>query len=117
MLSKISLVGMEFYAHHGCFEEERLIGTRFKVDVHISCDITEAAKNDDLSKTVNYQQVHVLVEKVMNESVNMIETLAYRIIQLLKKEFDIIQKVEVTVYKLNPVIGGKTAWAAVTMEE
>lgn len=117
MLSKISLVGMEFYAHHGCFEEEKLVGTRFKVDVHIFCDVTEAVETDDLNKTVNYQRVHAMVKEVMDESVDIIETLAYRIIQILKKEFDIIQKVEVTVYKLNPVIGGKTAWASVTMEE
>jgi len=33
MNSKILLSGMEFYAHHGCFKEERQVGAHFKVDL------------------------------------------------------------------------------------
>lgn len=116
MKSKIALSGMEFYAYHGCFAEEKIIGTRFKVDVCLHCDVTEAAILDDLSKTVNYQQVHSIVAEVMKESVNTLEALAYKIIKKLKENFQIIEKAEVTVYKMNPAIGGKTAWASVSME-
>lgn len=117
MKSKIALSGMEFYAYHGCFDEEKTIGTHFKVDVCLHCDVTEAAANDDLSKTVNYQQVHAVVAEVMKESVNTLEALSYKIIKSLKESFQIIEKAEVTVYKMNPAIGGKTLWASVTMEE
>jgi dihydroneopterin aldolase len=34
-MATITLNDMKFYAHHGCFDEERLIGTRFLVDVEL----------------------------------------------------------------------------------
>lgn len=116
MEGKIQISGMEFYAHHGCFEEERLVGTNFKVDVTIYCDILEAAQQDDLQQTVNYQQVYALVKEVMQEPVKLLETLAYKIICSLKLNFSSIAKLSVTVYKMNPPIGGPTQWTAVTIE-
>ena len=68
-------------------------------------------------QTVNYQQVHAIVAEVMKESVNTLEALSYKIIKSLKESFQIIEKAEVPVYKMNPAIGGKTLWASVTMEE
>lgn len=113
MKSKIILSGMEFYAHHGCFEEEKIVGTRFKVDVVLHCDVTEAAIHDDLTKTVNYQEVHGVVKQVMQKPANILEHLAYKIIQDIRRCFPIVTHCEATVYKLNPSIGGKTDWVAV----
>ncbi|MCQ2285492.1 MAG: dihydroneopterin aldolase [Bacteroidales bacterium] len=115
MKTKIALNGMEFVAHHGCFEEERIIGTKFKVDVSFYFDAQEAAQNDDLTKTVNYQEVYAIVRREMRISAHIIENVAYRILTGLIKEFPNISQPEVTVYKLNPALGGKTAWSAVTL--
>lgn len=35
---------MEFYAHHGCFEEERKVGTWFQVDLEMMVDTANAEK-------------------------------------------------------------------------
>lgn len=117
MLGKIQIAGMEFYAHHGCFEEERKVGTRFKVDVVFYCDVEKAAQKDDLSRTVNYQEVYLLVKEVMQESCNLLETLACKILRLLQKNYPVISKAAVTVYKMNPPLGGQTAFTSVTVEE
>jgi len=116
MKSKIILSGMEFYAYHGCFAEEKTIGTRFKVDIVLHCNILEAAKNDDLSKTINYQSVYADVKKIFKTPANILEKICYHILLELKEKYPVIDKVEVTVYKLNPSIGGKTDWVAVSME-
>ncbi|MDR3046896.1 MAG: dihydroneopterin aldolase [Bacteroidales bacterium] len=116
MTSQLLINGMEFYAFHGCFKEEKIIGTRFKVDVSLEYDCQEAAQNDDLSKTINYQTVHQLVEKIMKKPANIIEHLSYKIIQSLQQNFPELQKTEVTVYKLNPAIGGKADWVAVKIQ-
>lgn len=47
----IQIEGMEFFAYHGCFKEERVIGTRFLVDIAIEADTEEAEVTDDLKKT------------------------------------------------------------------
>ena len=116
MNSKIILSGMEFYAYHGCFAEEKIIGTHFKVDAVLHFDITEAAKEDNLHKTVNYQAVHGLVKKIMEQPANILEHLCYKITHRIREEYPTITKTEITVYKLNPAIGGKTAWVAVYLE-
>lgn len=117
MTSRILLSGMEFYAYHGCFDEEKVIGTRFKVDVVLHCDVSEAAKEDDLSKTVNYQKVYADIKEAMSVPANLLEHLCYRIITLIKARYPMVIKTEVTVYKLNPSIGGKAEWVAIGMEE
>ena len=117
MQSKIILSGMEFYAYHGCFEEEKVIGTHFKVDAILYYDITEAAMHDDLNKTVNYQVVYGLVKEIMEQPANILEHLCYKITSRIKQHYPAITKTEITVYKLNPSIGGKTNWVAVTMED
>lgn len=107
---------MEFYGYHGCFHEEKIIGTRFRVDLILHCNVTEAAISDDLTKTVNYQEVHRIVKSVMSHSVNILEHLCYKIIEEIRQQFPQITNCEATVYKLNPAIGGKTDWVAVSME-
>ncbi|HRB19555.1 MAG TPA: dihydroneopterin aldolase [Chitinophagales bacterium] len=50
----IGLEGMEFYAHHGVYAEERKIGGRYVVDVWVQTDASLAEKEDDLNGTINY---------------------------------------------------------------
>jgi dihydroneopterin aldolase len=52
----------------------------------------------------------------MSKSANIIESVAYQIIKTLKDKYPLVEKVEVTVYKLNPSLGGKTAWVAVELK-
>ncbi|MEG1555372.1 MAG: dihydroneopterin aldolase [Bacteroidales bacterium] len=117
MKSKITLSGMEFYAYHGCFKEEKIIGTHFKVDAILYCDLLEAAQHDDLSTTVNYQKVYACIKKIMSQPANILESLCYRILHAIKAEFPLISHAEITVYKLNPSIGGKTDSVSVTISD
>ena len=117
MKTEISLTGMEFVAHVGCFEEERIVGTKLIADVSFRYEADGAAETDDLSQTVNYQEVYAVVQNVMNAPAQLLENVAYRIIRELKSRFPDISDVKVTVSKLNPVLGGKTAAATVSMKE
>ena len=44
---------IRLYAFHGCLEEEALIGGNYIVDIKIYTDYSKAAKNDELSSTVD----------------------------------------------------------------
>jgi len=103
----MSLSGMEFYAHHGCFEEERQVGTHFKVDIILEYDATQAALTDDIAQAVNYQTVYLEIKKIMQQPVNLLETLCQKILTMLKEKFPQITYAEVTVHKINPALGGK----------
>jgi dihydroneopterin aldolase len=106
---------MEFYAYHGCFEEERMIGTYFKVDCILELDILWAAQTDDLTKTINYQEVYTLIAKEMKQSSALLENVVYRILKSLRFHFPMLKKGTVVVQKLNPPLGGKTKQVSVKM--
>ena len=113
MNSKIHLSGMEFYAHHGCFKEERQVGTHFKVDLILEYDAAQAAQNDDIAQAVNYQKVYSDIKEIMQHPVNLLETICQKILSILKEKYPQIIDAEVIVYKMNPALGGKVAWVSV----
>lgn len=106
-MSKITIEGMEFYAHHGCFEEERKVGTWFQVDLEMMVDTANAEKSDNLDETVNYAEVYLTVKREMNISSKLLENVAYRIKTAVLNEYPSVEQVRVKVRKLNPPLGGK----------
>ena len=112
----IFLKGMQFYAYHGCFEEEQQIGTHFTVDVTLTYDAEAAVSDDDVEKSVNYQLVYKTIQKVMSEPQHLIETVADHIIRNIKQDFPQVRTVTVKLCKLNPPLDGKTEYVAVQME-
>ena len=106
-MSRIILDNMEFYAHHGHFEEERIIGGRFAVDIILETDVSRASETDDLNDAVDYSSVYEVVQHEMKIPAKLLEHLAKRIFDGVFKVSDKITGVTVTVSKLNPSIGGK----------
>ena len=107
MNNKIYLSGMDFFAYHGCYPEEKIIGTRFSVDLVLTTDISFSDLQDNVKKTIDYRIVYQEVGFIMRQSVNLLETLAYRILQMIKEKFPEVVSAEVKVTKLNPTLGGK----------
>ena len=112
----IFLKGMQFYAYHGCFEEEQKIGTHFVVDVTLTYDAEAAVVCDEVEKSVNYQLVYKTIQRVMNVPRHLIETVADHIILNIKHDFPQVRNVIVKLCKLNPPLDGKTEYVAVQME-
>ena len=116
-MSVIEIKGMRFYSFHGCFEEERTIGTNFEVDVSLNVDTTKAQKTDALTDTVNYAEVYMRVKEQMEKSSHLLEHVADRIATALLDEFDAICSVAVKVSKMNPPLGGQMERVSVTIDK
>lgn len=114
-MAQIALENMEFFAYHGCFSEEQIIGTRFIVDLWIEADTTEAEQTDKLSKTINYQEVFFLVKEEMAEKSKLLEHVGRRILDALKDEFPEIISAKIKVSKMNPPLGGKIGSVSLTL--
>ena len=114
-MSMIAIEGMEFYAYHGCFEEEKIIGTGFVVDLYFTTDTSEAEKTDNLKKTVNYLKVFQVVKKEMEISSNLLEHISRRILLAIQHEFPQVDWAKVKIQKLNPPLGGKIKSVSVTL--
>jgi len=111
----VRLVNAVFYARHGVMQEEHRVGGRFEVDVSMALDFSEAAATDRLDRTVDYERVYALVQRlVMNHSFYLIERLAYLIGTEVLDTFSMIDHVEVTVRKINPPVGGPADRAEAT---
>ena len=106
-MSLIRIDGMSFYAHHGCFDTEQTIGTRFRVDVAMRVDTSRAERSDDLNDTVNYADVYQVVKREMQQPSHLLEHVAHRIASAIQAAFGSVEQVEVKVSKLNPPLGGK----------
>ena len=103
----ISIEGMEFFAYHGCFKEEQLIGTRFQVDLYLETDTGKAEYSDDLADTVDYQAIFGLVAEEMKVNSKLLEHVARHILNRIKNEYPRVDSARIKISKLNPPVGGK----------
>ena len=117
MLGEVALEGMEFYARHGYYEEERKIGNKYTVDVFMILDMEMAVSYDKLEGTVNYEKVYEIVREVMNVDASLLEHLAGKLVKKIRQEFPEIQSVKVRVSKYNPPIKGLCRKATVSLED
>ncbi|MDR1006631.1 MAG: dihydroneopterin aldolase [Bacteroidales bacterium] len=104
----VKIEGMKFYAFHGCFEQESVIGTNFSVDLEFEYE-SEAAQNSDLiDDAVNYLDVYQAVKQQMEISSHLIENVAERIVRAVCQRFK-VKNCKVKISKLNPPLGGQIA--------
>jgi len=102
----IQIENMEFYAFHGHYQEEQIVGNKFLVTLSIEADMGKAAGSDNLKDTINYQLAYRLVKEEMGKKSKLLENIAKRILDSIYNQFDGIQKVTVKVSKMNPPMGG-----------
>lgn len=109
-MNKIIIEGMEFFAFHGHYEEEKLVGNKFIVNLKLWYNTSKAEKSDKLEDAINYQLAYIIVKKVISENkVNLLEHLASLILDALFAEFNNLPKAEVYIKKLSPPMGGQIA--------
>lgn len=116
-MHKIIVEGIKIYAYHGCLIEEGKIGCNYIVDVTMEIDFTEAARTDDLYKTIDYVIVYNIVKTQMAIRSHLIEHVGQRIVTELKKEFTTLKGVEVKVSKLNPPMNGNVEKVSIIIKE
>ncbi len=115
-MDKLVLKGLKFRGLHGFFEEERVEGNDFEVDVIFVTSLEESAKTDDLNKTIDYSRAQEIIASVIQgDSRKLIETLTFLIGQKLYSFFPEVESLEVKVRKLNPPMPGETEYSEVTM--
>jgi dihydroneopterin aldolase len=115
-MSYVLLEDMQFYAYHGCFKEEKVVGNKFLVNLKIKTNVEKAAESDNINDALNYQTVYDIVAQVMEIKSNLLEKVANEIIKKLRNEFDFIENIEIKLSKLNPPLGGQLKAASVILE-
>lgn len=103
---EIALNDVRLYCYHGYYEEERIIGAWYNVNVRVAIPDYSDIRADELSSTLNYESLHLVIRKVMSEPCDLLETLAAAMreeIQFLHKG---IRRIEISIQKLDPPLKG-----------
>jgi len=113
----IEIEGMEFYAYHGHYKEERVVGNKFLLYLKLETKTEAAEKSDCIDDALNYQIVYEIIKAQMSKKSYLLENIASRILDAiyLKFEKDIICS-ELKVSKLNPPMGGQIERVSVTLK-
>lgn len=112
---RITLTGLEVFAHHGVFDFERERGQRFLIDAELAVDLRPAAAGDALARTVHYGELaEAIVEAVERDPVDLIETVAERVASVALG-FAGVSSATITVHKPDAPIAAKFADVSVSV--
>jgi dihydroneopterin aldolase len=111
----IRIEDMEFYAFHGHFREEQIVGNKFLIDIEIETDLDPAGISDKLEDAVDYTIACRIVKQEMEKKSKLLENIALRILDSLFLNLKNIKKATVWIKKMNPPVGGKVGSVSVIM--
>jgi len=115
-MNTISLKGMQFFAHHGYYKEEQIMGAYFMLDVEVEVDFTKAGNNDNLADTINYENIYEIAKEVMHKPAKLLEFLVQRIEAQLISYYPSIRGIKIVLEKRNPPLGGPVHASQVAIE-
>lgn len=115
-MGKIVIEEMEFYAFHGHYREEQIVGNRFLVDLELEADLSAAADSDRLENAVNYQQAYQIIKKEMRrKKSNLLENIGKRILDALYEQMSGFEHATLRIRKMHPPLGGPVKSVGITM--
>lgn len=115
MSDRIVLTGLRARGRHGVYDFERAQGQDFVVDAVLELDLAPAARSDQVTDTVHYGELAgQLVAVVTGEPVNLIETLADRLLDVCLAD-PRVTMATVTVHKPEAPVPHAFTDVAVTM--
>lgn len=105
-MGTIAIEGMQFYAYHGYYKEERKKGNYFMVDVYLDLDFAKAGQDDAIQHTVNYEKVYAVCVRRMQKTHKLLETVCVQIAEQLHRKYPEVKKTRVRISKLHPPLSG-----------
>ncbi|HLN06116.1 MAG TPA: dihydroneopterin aldolase [Acidimicrobiales bacterium] len=115
MTDRIELRGLRVLGHHGALEGEQDTAQPFEVDLEVEAELGDAARDDELGKTVDYSLVVETARSIVaGRRYRLLEALAAAIAQGVL-EISAVQAVTVTVRKLRPPVAADLGSAGVRL--
>lgn len=110
---RITLTGLEVFAHHGVFDFEREQGQRFLIDAEVAVSLS--GTGDRITRTVHYGELAEAIHAaVAQDPVDLIETVAERVAETALS-FVGVRAARITVHKPDAPIDLTFADVSVTV--
>ena len=102
----IELSNIHLYAYHGVLPQENKVGAWYTLSLQATISNLDSIANDDLEATVNYAEIYEVICEEMKIPSRLLEHVCGRILERLFEKFAIIEKIEITLTKDTPPMGG-----------
>ena len=97
---KIKIEDLEVFANHGVFPEENVLGQKFIVSATLYTNTRKPGQSDKISDAIHYGNVcHRIKELMENNTFKLLEKAAEFICEKLLLEYDMLQKITLTIQK------------------
>ena len=117
MRTTVKVENLKIYAFHGCMNEEKVIGSDYVVNITAICFVNKEVFHDVINGTVDYVDLARIAKEEMFIRAKLLEVVVKRIIDRSFEEITVLNKISVTVSKINPPINADVEAVSVTMAE
>ncbi|MDQ1138800.1 dihydroneopterin aldolase [Pedobacter agri] len=109
----VALKDVKCFALHGFYPEEQLTGNHFIVDLETT--FLPIGFDDELAQTVNYEDLNHIILEEMRNTQKLLETVLNNIINKVIALYPFVERVEVSIKKLNPPMPGQVGHSFVQL--
>ena len=102
----IELNNIHLYAYHGVLPQENKVGAWYTLNLCATINNLDSIANDNLEATVNYAEIYEVICKEMKVPSKLLEHVCGRILDKLFAKYATIEKIEITLTKDTPPMGG-----------
>ena len=117
MRTTVKVENLKIYAYHGCMKEEKVIGSDYIVNITAVCFVNKEVFQDVINGTVDYVDLARIAKEEMSIRAKLLEVVVKRIIDRSFEEITVLNKISITVSKINPPINADVEAVSVTMAE
>jgi 7,8-dihydroneopterin aldolase/epimerase/oxygenase len=111
----IHLHKLRFHSFHGLYDEERILGNDYEVDVSVGLMPRELPVQH-IDETLDYTALYSLVKKRMLVATPLLETLATEIAAEIESTYSQVTKISISIKKLYPPVNNFEGSVGVSFE-
>jgi 7,8-dihydroneopterin aldolase/epimerase/oxygenase len=100
---QIHLDQLQFYAYHGLYQEERILGNDYLVDITLDHQ-PENFMIQSIDETVDYSKIYQMIAQRMKIPTELLETIATEFCVEVMKKYLSVQAIQISIKKLHPPI-------------
>ncbi len=107
------LENVKIFARHGVDPQEQETGAYYYITLKADCNFQSALTSDELSDTVSYADLYLIIKSEMSTPSKLLEHVAGRILERIFREHPTVTRIELTLLKENPPMGADCQGAGV----
>jgi 7,8-dihydroneopterin aldolase/epimerase/oxygenase len=111
----IHLHKLRFHSFHGLYEEEKILGNDYEVDVSVGF-MPQEVPIHHLDQTLDYTALFSLVKQRMAMPTPLLETLVTEIAMEIQSQYSEVTKISVSIKKLYPPVNNFEGSVGVSFE-